>query len=173
MKIDISDESSLLRDTGGGIMYAEPFLKGSGRFLVHNVDILSNLDLRGFVSRTQPDALAVLAVSRRETSRYLLFDGNMRLAGWTNVSTGEVKTPYPSLDPEKCRKMAFSGIHLISDGIFSIFREKAMPEAFSIIDFYLEVCAEYPVYGYVPENFRMLDVGKPEALASAGDFIKD
>ncbi len=89
-----------------------------GFFLVHNVDIISNLDIRWFCSQVRPDAIAVLLVSERQSSRYLLFDDSMRLVGWTNVRTGEVKSPYRDLDVSKCHRYAFSGIHLVSDRIF-------------------------------------------------------
>ena len=103
VKVAVSDERDLLRDTGGGIRHAkELLLDGNlgdgGFFLVHNVDIISDLDIRWFCSCARPDALAVLLVSERKTSRYLLFDDDMRLVGWTNVRTGEVRSPYCSLD---------------------------------------------------------------------------
>ena len=65
VRISISDERDLLRDTGGGIRHAGPLL-GEGNFLVHNVDIVSNLDLRAFYDAFPDGALAMLAVSRRE-----------------------------------------------------------------------------------------------------------
>lgn len=170
VKIEISDESDLLRDTGGGILHAQPLLEGSGHFLVHNVDILSNLCVPELISNVRTDALATLVVSERETSRYLLFDEDMRMVGWTNVSTGEVRSPFSGLDVSKCRRLAFAGIHYISDEIFM--EMVGMPEKFSIIDFYLKICGEKPVYGYVPADFKMLDVGKPAALSAAGEFIR-
>lgn len=141
VKVAFSDERDLLRDTGGGILHARNLLLGDkaldmsasscveveseagaeatdGFFLVHNVDIISNLDIRWFCSQARPDALAVLLVSERQSSRYLLFDDSMRLVGWTNVRTGEVKSPYRDLDVSKCHRYAFSGIHLVSDRIF-------------------------------------------------------
>ena len=171
VKISISDERDLLRDTGGGIMHAEPLL-GDGRFLVHNVDILSDIDMRQFEASVRPDALATLAVSERKTSRYLLFDDDMRLAGWTNTATGEIRSPYPDLDAQACRKYAFSGIHILSHDVFRLFRTAGFGEKFSIIDFYLRVAAAYPVYGVVPESSRLLDVGKRESLLLAGDFLE-
>ena len=128
VRVAFSDERDLLRDTGGGILHARNLLLGDkapdksdsadGFFLVHNVDIISNLDIRWFCSQARPDALAVLLVSERQSSRYLLFDDSMRLVGWTNVKTGEVKSPYRDLDVSKCHRYAFSGIHLVSDRIF-------------------------------------------------------
>ncbi len=161
-----SDERDLLRETGGGILHARPLLEGGeGRFLVHNVDIISDLDLKAFVAAARPDALATLVVSERKTRRYLLFDGDSRLVGWTNVETGEVRSPYGPIDPEKYRKLAFSGIHLISEKIFPLLEGRG--EKFSIIDFYLSVADRCPIYGYVPERLQMIDVGKIETLDQA------
>ena len=148
--------------------------EGSGRerhFLVHNVDILSDLDIGWFESQVRPDALATLLVSSRKTSRYLLFDSDMRLAGWTNVATGEVRTPYPDLDVSSCRKLAFSGIHIISTSVFPVFIQEGFGERFPIMDFYLKAAASYPVYGVQAENLHMIDVGKPDALDEAGRFV--
>ncbi len=172
MKVKISDESACLLDTGGGILKAEPLLRGRGGFLVHNVDILSNLDIRTFGAAARPGDLATLVVSDRPTSRYLLFDDDMRMVGWTNVTTGEVRSPFGDIDPSRCRKMAFAGIHRISDGIFDAFRRYGLEGKFSITDFYVRACADYPVRGYVQPGFRMLDVGKSDTLAAAEDFLK-
>ena len=90
--IHISDEREALLDTGGGIKKARPFLEGNEPFLVHNADILSETDLAALYRHHQESgAEATLLVSERQTSRYLLFDGQYRLHGWTNKSTGEVK----------------------------------------------------------------------------------
>ena len=140
-------------------------------FLVHNVDILSDLDIGWFESQVRPDAMATLLVSSRKTSRYLLFDSDMRLAGWTNVATGEVRTPYPDLDVSSCRKLAFSGIHIISTSVFPVFIQEGFGERFPIMDFYLKAAASYPVYGVQAENLHMIDVGKPDALDEAGRFV--
>ena len=144
-------------------------------FLVHNVDIVSNLDLRWFREQHRPGSLATLVVSERKTQRYFLFDEDNRLRGWTNLATGEVRSPYPDIDPEKCRKLAFSGIHLISPEIFDAFERLGMGDRFSIVDFYLKACAEYPIYGVVPPDFTMVDVGKfatlPEAESICADIL--
>jgi len=170
--IHISDERDLLRDTGGGIFHARPYLEGDEPFLVHNVDILSNLNLEELAAAARPDSLATLVVSRRETSRYLLFNDDMRLVGWTNVKTGEVKTPFADLDVETCQKFAFSGIHIISGHVFDVMEKKeACDGAFPIIDFYLKSAAEYQIRGYVPEDLRLVDVGKLDTLAVAEDFL--
>lgn len=169
--IDISDERDGLLETGGGVAHARPFLEGEP-FLVHNVDILSNLDLAWFRAQHRPDALATLLVSERETSRYLLFRDDGRLAGWTNVTTREVRSPYPDLDPSACRRLAFSGIHYMGAGIFQAMDALGMPARFPIMDFYLKACDRYPIYAAIPPSLRLLDVGKQDTLAAAEDFLQ-
>lgn len=172
VKILISDESDLLLETGGGILHARNYLEGQEPFLVHNVDILSNLDLEWFRGQSRPGALANLLVSERKTQRYLLFNDDMCLVGWTNLATGEVRSPFPGLKIEKCRRYAFAGIHNISPEIFKAFDSYACPERFPIIDFYLKACKDYPVYGIVPENLTMIDVGKIDSLEQAEMVFK-
>lgn len=173
LEISVSDERDLLRDTGGGIKYAGRFLStASTPFLVHNVDVLTNLSLEWLEGQARPEALATLVVSERQTSRYLLFDEDMRLVGWTNLATGEVKLTRGAQDVNQCRRLAFSGIHLVSPTIFRVFDELKTDERFSIIDFYLAACGAYPIYGVVPEDFRFMDIGKIAALPQAEEFIK-
>ena len=156
---------------GGGILHARHLLEG-GPFLIHNVDILSDLDLGWFKAQARPEALSTVLVSDRVTKRYLLFDEEMRMVGWTNVATGEVRSPYPGLDPSKCRRYAFSGMHLISDRIFTIFEDDGWGERFPIMDFYIKECASHPIYGVIPDHLNMLDVGKVETIAEAETFIQ-
>ena len=165
-RITVSDERDFLRETGGGIRYAHPILRAEP-FLVHNVDIVSNLDFKWLREQHRPGALATLVVSQRKTQRYFLFDEDGRLKGWTNLATGEVRSPFPEIDPDRCRKLAFAGIHLISPEIFPAFDRLGFGERFSITDFYLKACAEYPIYAAVPPEFVMVDVGKKETLSEA------
>lgn len=168
VRIRISDESGELLETGGGIKHAKPLLLPlDGPFLVHNVDIVSNLDLSWFRSQARPEALATLLVSDRHTRRYLLFDDDMRLVGWTDIATGEVRSPYSGLDASKCRRYAFAGVHNVSPAIFDAFDALGMPERFPIIDFYLRACADYPIYGVVAQDLTLVDVGKIDTLAQA------
>ena len=136
-------------------------------FLVHNVDIVSNLDLKWLREQHRESALATVVVSERKTQRYLLFDDNGRLKGWTNIATGEVRSPYPDIDPDRYRKLAFAGIHLISPAIFAAFDQYDFGDRFSIMDFYLRACADHPIYAAVPPDFRMVDVGKFDQLSDA------
>lgn len=160
LKVEISDERDLLRETGGAIRHAAPLLESpDGHFLVHNVDIISDLDLRWFDARfaTGDGQLADLLVTCRKTSRYLLFDDSMRLVGWTDIRTGEVRSPYPGLDPESCRRLAFSGIHNISTAILPLMA--SWPEKFSIIDFYLSLCDKYLIRGIEADGVSIFDAG--------------
>lgn len=157
--VEISDERDLLRDTGGAIRHA--FCQGidlGEMFLVHNVDIASNVNLQKMVNDVRQGVLATLLVSERESSRYLLFDDDMRLVGWTNVKSGEVKSPYDNLDVDKCKKRAFSGIHVISGEIRTLMKD--WPEVFSVVDFYLNVCKEHKIYGYEQVGVKVKDMGK-------------
>lgn len=168
--VHFSDERDLLRETGGGIKFARPLLEG-GPFLVHNVDILSDLDVGWFIAQARPDALSNILVSDRKTQRYFLFDDAMRLVGWTNLATGEVRSPYGKIDPWRFRKYAFAGIHCVSGGIFKVFDEDGWGDRFSITDFYIQECARHPIYGIVPSELRLIDVGKVETLAEADEFV--
>lgn len=170
VKIRFSDESDLLRETGGGLRHAAPLLEDTTEpILVHNVDIISNLDLGWFRKQHQQGDLATILVSERKTSRYFLFDDSLALVGWTNVDTGEIRSPYGSIDPDQCRLLAFAGVHLISPEIFSLMRE--WPEKFSIVDFYLSLCRQNAIRAAVPESLTITDIGKPESLRAASSLV--
>ena len=172
MDIRISDERTALLDTGGGIRQAgELFTQDGKPFLIHNVDIFSNLDLKDFYTTYPTCEGATLLVSERKTSRYLLFNPtDNRLVGWTNTQTGEVKSPYPNLRVEDCRMYAFAGIHLFSQSLLQWMKD--WPSRFSIIDFYLSVADKVPIIGVPKSDLQLIDVGKPETLASiTRDFI--
>lgn len=158
VKVEFSDETDLLRETGGGIRHAAPLLDGPEPFLVHNVDILSNLDLPWFRAQHQAGDLATILVSDRPTQRYFLFDDDRRLVGWINLATGMVRSPYPGIDPDQCTRLAFSGIHFISPEIFPLMED--WPEKFSIVDFYLSVCRTHTVRAAVMPGLELHDVGK-------------
>ncbi len=168
LDIRISDETDGLLETGGGIKKALPLFDQESPILIHNVDILSNLDLDALTMTNSPDAL--LVVSRRQTKRYLLFDDEMLLDGWTNIETGEVKSPYPALDPTGMRQLAFSGMHVIWPRLFPLFNE--MPDRFGIIDFYLKYCHQCAIIGLEQKDLRLLDVGKLDTLEQAESFLK-
>lgn len=170
IKVNLSFERELLLETGGGVAHARQFLEGEP-FLIHNVDILSNLDIGWFEKESDPEALVNLLVSERTTQRYLLFNDEMDMVGWTNVATGEVRSPYPDLNPAECRRLAFAGFHLVSDGIFKVFEEDSWPERFPIMDFYIQECARHRIHGVCAPSLRMVDVGKLDTLARAEEFL--
>lgn len=168
INIHFSDETDALLETGGGIKKARKWLEDDF-FLVHNVDILSNLNIASLLAqhqRTQP--LATLAVSERSTFRYFLFDEDSRLRGWTNLKTGQVK-PEQLRHPELFRKLAFSGIQILSPEVFRLM--DAWPDRFSITDFYLNVLKSHTLLGYTQDNYRMMDVGKLDVLKDAEDWL--
>lgn len=178
--IRISDESEKLLDTGGGIKKAAPLFDETYPVLIHNVDILSNVDLKKFYEEGckagaqtgEAEADAVLLVSERKTKRYLLFNNDMRLVGWTNIETGEVRSPYPNLNPQDCRMYAFAGIHVISPRMFKMMNEE-FPDKFGIIDFYLKACDKHVIKGYLKQDLKLLDVGKLDTLKEAEEFCKE
>ena len=169
--VAISREEREPLETGGGIRHAAPLLASpAGRFLVHNVDILSDLDVRWFLAQDDPESLATLLLTDAPADRYLLFDEEMRLAGWTNVRTGEVKSPYlPDFDPSKYRRYSFCGIHIVSEAVFD--KMASWPEKFSIIDFYLQQAAENKIRGVLAPDLHLIDIGSPAKLAEANALL--
>ena len=172
-----SDETGQLLETGGGLKKAQQLFRDDEPILIHNVDILDNVDYEHFSRQHLPDEDAVLLVSRRKTQRYLLFDNAMRLMGWTNVATGEVKSPYEyvrrtglSQHGEPLNMFAFSGIHSFSPRLFALMDR--FPDRFSIIDFYLSVCHRSHIVGLVKDDLRLLDVGKLDTLEQAEQFLQ-
>lgn len=170
IRIEVSDERDYLLDTGGGILKTAWFFDDGKPFLVHNVDILSNVDLTNLYNqhlRTNP--LATLVVSERNTFRYLLFNDNLRLNGWVNEKTGETK-PIGISKPELYTKLAFSGIQVLSPQIFDLMT--GLEQKFPIMDFYLNNAANQVINGFVPTDYKMLDVGKLNVLDEAEKFIQ-
>ena len=122
--VRISDEREELLDTGGGIKKAIPFFSGNEPFLVHNVDILSDTDLKALYDyHRQSTNDATLLVSQRETSRYLLFDkDNARLCGWINKQTLQPSPTVLPIIPNNMKRMPSAvsmSSHLPSSGIWT------------------------------------------------------
>lgn len=168
ISIQISDESNELLETGGGLRKALTLLGENEPILLHNVDILSNLNLSELITTHQATDGAALVVSKRNTSRYLLFDENMALAGWHNVKTNELRPS--SVNWESLHALAFSGIQIVSPQLLSSMAD--MPKRFSIIDFYLKMMNTMPIRAYIPSDYRMIDVGKIDTLNTAEEFIQ-
>lgn len=181
--VDISDETAQLLETGGAVHHARKYLDGCGSFLIHNVDIFTSADLSWFATQQRPDAVATLMVSDRKTSRYFLFHPEtMRLVGWYNTADGNTFMADPSLKKENCRMLAFAGIHILSDKVFDYMDEyikvkglpmdKVVGTRFPIVDFYLWLCSQAPVYGVEAQNLTFLDVGKLDTIDRAEQLLK-
>ena len=170
IKIWISDETEELLDTGGGIKKASSLLNEP--FLVHNADILSNVDLKAlydFHIASENDA--TLLVSPRKTVRYLLFNQTNRLCGWINKDTLQTKPEGFIYQPDEQQEYAFGGIHIISPSLFKYM--EGWTGKFSIMDFYLQTCPKAQLGGYAKEDLQLIDIGKPETLAKAEEFLKN
>lgn len=172
IRIEFSDERTELLDTGGAIKKATSFFNDNKPFLVHNVDILSNINLQDVYNEhtKQKDRLTSLVVSQRDTFRYLLFDDNMSLCGWTNTKTKEIK-PNANMNIDLYEKYAFSGIQIISPTIFDLMEKEE--NRFPMMPFYLKHCTKQKIVGYVPDNLKLLDVGKIDVLKDADTFLKE
>lgn len=172
VNIHISDERDMLLDTGGGIKRAMELFSSNEPILIHNVDILSDVDLNElyrFHKESENDA--TLMVSRRETSRYILFDNKNNLNGWINVNTGETKPEGFVYNENVYNKYAFSGIHVVSPTLFSFMSDKWNGK-FPIMDFYLNECSNAKIGACIKQDIKLIDIGKPETLAKAEEFIK-
>ena len=190
VELYISQEYDLLRDTGGGIKHATTLLSDGEPFLVHNVDIFSNLNLAEFYrsqrSEMERDSsiLASVLVSGRYSNRRLLFDRQRRLKGWMNLDSKEVKSPFEeianlsySAQAEKIIEdmglapFAFGGVHLLSPKALEVM--ESQPERFPIVEFYLNNAKQYKIEGAYMENLQLLDVGKIEQFPQAEKFIRE
>ncbi len=155
MEISISDESEELLETGGALKKAAWFFSSPEPFVVRNADVISDMDLRLMTAfHRSHRGIATLAVRERDTSRYLLFDEKMKLAGWENRKTGERKitravTAY--------KPLGFSGIQVVSPDIFPLITESGK---FSLTDLYLRLSSFAEIYGYPEVNSMWKDIGK-------------
>ena len=168
MHIEISHEDGELLDTGGGLKKAAWFFleddaEANEPFIVHNVDVLSTIDLaRMMRQHAEQEALATLAVQERETSRYLLFDGNGQLCGRRKGRDGE---PEMARAAAQVQALAFAGIHVISPRLLTEMREEG---AFSIIDAYLNLAARgEKIAAFRADEYYWRDLGRPENVAEA------
>lgn len=184
MKIEVSDESSQLLDTGGGLLLALrrfPQFGRSDNMLLHNADILTDAPLLALAdSRRSRDAVAALLVKERDTRRYLMFDREMRMTGWHDLQTGQCRPAGAVYNPDTVRLRAFGGVHAVDAarmlGLLEDYNRRlieADPERpvldgvakFSITDFYIDVCARERIDGFEPRrDYRWVDIGKAATL---------
>lgn len=180
-RIAVSDERDMLLETGGGLRKAEELLTSSPNspiasspILICNVDILSNIDIPTLLRAYNPDEMGVVVVSERDTQRYLLFDEENRLCGWTNIATGEVRGEEAIRrgGEQVMKKLAFSGMQVLNPRIFDCMDKvvEQKGDKFSLIDLYLSIAEKEILRAYIPENYRMMDVGKITQLSEAEAF---
>jgi mannose-1-phosphate guanylyltransferase len=167
MRIEVSREDALL-DTGGGLKKAAYFFRESEPFILHNVDVISTIDLARMLQfHTEGQVLATLAVQDRKTSRYLLFDEAGQLCGRRFGSDEKTELVRPS---QQVQALAFSGIHVISSRLFSMMNEEG---AFSIINSYLRLAAQgEKILSFRADNYYWRDLGRPENVAQAAEDFK-
>jgi NDP-sugar pyrophosphorylase family protein len=161
MRVEISREEVLL-DTGGGLKKAAWFFSDSDEpFLLHNVDVISTIDLEEMVKfHRGSGALATLAVQERETSRYLLFDDANQLCGRRAGAAEMVR------EARETMALAFSGVHVISPRMLSLMTEQG---AFSIITSYLRLAADgETISAFRADEFYWRDLGRPENVRQVG-----
>ena len=169
LPIQISDERGKLLDTGGAILKARPLLSGEEPFLVHNVDVLTNLDLMELYNfHKKHGNVATLAVKNRETSRSLLIDEDDLLAGWRDNQTGQEKLC--RMQATFFRPTGFSCIYVLSQHFFDHFIEKGK---FSIMDTFLRIAAEVPITTFDHSHDYWFDLGRTENLRRAAHFLTE
>lgn len=167
--IQISQERAELLDTGGALLHARPYLEDAENIFIHNVDIFSDLNLGKLIyNHQQNNALATLAVYKRDSSRKLFFDDNMQLCKWKNKNTGEVKITRTAIN--KLSEFAFSGLHIVNSEIFNHITETGK---FSIIDLYLRLAKTKKIIASESEYSYWFDLGKPETLIKAENMLKE
>ncbi len=170
--ITISDETKELLETGGGLLKATKFFTPGQRFITCNVDILTNLDINKLLSfHEKQKPLISFGVTNRETSRYFLFDDNMRLVGWKNEKTGEEQGPLLT-SPQgggnlALVKRAYSCVVVFEYAIFDLMKEYGFTGKFSLKDLYLALAPDHRILGYDHSGDKLVDVGKPASIAEA------
>lgn len=164
--IHVSHEVNEPLETGGGLVFAKEHLTGTNPFIVMNADILTDLDINKIYQAHQhKKALATLAITNRESSRGFLYNNDGRLTGWVNNQTGEAKI---SIENDNPKIGSFSGVHVIDPKIFDYIHRTGK---FSIVDVYLELAADHPIYVYDHTGDTVVDVGKPESIEKAEQFF--
>jgi NDP-sugar pyrophosphorylase family protein len=161
IRIEISREPELL-DTGGGLKKVAGFFNDGQPFLVHNVDVLSNIDLnKMYRFHLKKSALATLAVQARTTGRYFLFDENGTLCGWESVKENRIEWAKSAV--ANVRRLAFNGIHVISPQIFPKMNEEGI--IFSINQAYLRLAGEGErILAFRVDDYFWQDIGSMDKL---------
>lgn len=175
IEIKISDESSELLDTGGGLVkaFSLNFDDDKTPLLVHNVDIINNADLKGLYEfHLRSDNDITLLVNDRESTRKLIFDNKMTLTGWHHLKENRYIPSDFSID-NKNYELAFSGIYIINKEAVEEMREIFGEGKYSVMKYFLHPKRKCKIGGYVQDNLYIIDIGKPAGLAQASEFLKN
>lgn len=171
VEIKISDESAMLLDTGGAVLHAAPLLAADDRpFLVHNVDILSDADLKALMRAHGGDVAASLLVSSRSSRRRLIFNGDDSLVAWHDTAA-EIYRPDGYVPSGETFEYAFSGIYVLNASVPELMTRQGFAGKFSIMDFFLRNAGTGLVRGRVDNNLKLIDIGKPETLSQANGLF--
>ncbi len=160
--IMVSDETAEVLETGGGLLKAKDLLKGDKPFITLNADFLTDLHIGHLIDfHKTKKALISFGITNRKSSRNFLFDDDNRLCGWANSNTGEERI---SIEKTDLKPMAYSCVVVFEPTIFDLIPQRGK---FSLVDTYLSLAANYPIYGYDHTGDKLVDVGKPESVAIA------
>ncbi len=177
-KVFISDETSEVLETGGGVLLAKSFFEKDENWLVMNADILTNLAIDKIIaadkvlSEGTENYIATLAVTNRVSSRNLLFSTAGKLIGWRNNTTGEEKwadLKYAAVSADAIVAKAFSGIQILHASFYPSLK---LTGKFSLIDAYLQLAANHSIGFFDHSDDILLDVGKPENLEKAAGLFQ-
>lgn len=161
-RVQVSDERALLLDTGGGLQQARELFTPGERFITCNVDVLTDLNIQRLLDFHESEKpLVSMGITRRRTSRYLLFDPQHRLSGWRNVKTGE---EIIARQAEPLTEMAYSCVVVFEYAIFDLMERQGK---FSLVDLYLDLASRHTILGFDHTGDRWVDVGRPESVAVA------
>jgi NDP-sugar pyrophosphorylase family protein len=159
IRIEFSDESNELLDTGGGLFKARAFFDDQQPFLLTSSDVITDLDLGELCrSHEKNNPLVTLAVKHRESSRVFIFDQDYHLCGWHNNLTNESRI---ARAVSESKKIAFSTIHIINPALFGLITERG---CFSIIDVYLRLAASHTILGFEHDQSAWFECGRVDNL---------
>lgn len=165
--ISISDETDEVLETGGGLLKAKNLLQNEEPFITLNADFLTNLNINSLLAfHKNKQALISFGITNRKTSRNFLFDEDDRLCGWRNNATGQEKITVPK---NNLKEMAYSCVVVFNPQIFQLIPQRGK---FSLVDTYLSLAAEHPIYGFDHTGDKLVDVGKPESVAVAEQLFR-
>ena len=165
--ISISDETDEVLETGGGLLKAKNLLQNEEPFITLNADFLTNLNINSLLAfHKNKKALISFGITNRKTSRNFLFDEDDRVCGWRNNATGQEKITVPK---NNLKEMAYSCVVVFNPQIFELIPQRGK---FSLVDTYLSLAADHPIYGFDHTGDKLVDVGKPESVAVAEQLFR-